>query len=74
MLRTIDHGCFQYDKDTKKKANHNLLLEAYDNGEAVSNTTKILKRKQITTVSNHIPIFLLLLKWEQKGMKKSLRM
>ena len=48
----MDEGnreCFQYDKDTKKKANHNILCTLFWTSCSVSNTTKILKRKQITT-------------------------
>ena len=42
-------SCFQYDKDSKMKANHNAAdVEKY--GDAVvSSTTKIVKWKQITT-------------------------
>ena len=42
-------GCFQYVKDTKKKANHNDLKNLPEAEHVVSNTSKILKRKQITT-------------------------
>ena len=42
-------SCFQYIKDTKKKANHNALKRPPVANRAVSNTSKILKRKQITT-------------------------
>ena len=42
-------GCFQYVKDTKKKANHNKIFKRKVKYEVVSNTSKILKRKQITT-------------------------
>ena len=45
-------GCFQYVKDTKKKANHNPLHEGVAHRLVVSNTSKILKRKQITTPLN----------------------
>ena len=40
--------CFQYAKDTKKKANHNNTGYGIFRMCAVSNTPKILKRKQIT--------------------------
>ena len=43
------YGCFQYIKGTKKKANHNWLADEHRNGVVVSNTSKVLKRKQITT-------------------------
>ena len=42
-------GCFQWFKDTKMKANHNTECEAHIIGEVVSNGSKILKWKQITT-------------------------
>ena len=44
-------GCFQYDKDSKMKANHNETNEPYPNDWVVSSTTKIVKWKQITTQS-----------------------
>ena len=43
------HGCFQWFKDTKMKANHNCFLYSTVYPEAVSNGSKILKWKQITT-------------------------
>ena len=43
------YGCFQYIKGTKKKANHNQNLHAEIMSWVVSNTSKVLKRKQITT-------------------------
>ena len=43
------HHCFQYVKDTKKKANHNRWSTNSVDPFTVSNTSKILKRKQITT-------------------------
>ena len=42
--------CFQYDKDSKMKANHNLLWRGCPPILVVSSTTKIVKWKQITTV------------------------
>ena len=36
-------GCFQWFKDTKMKANHNLLVVAPTESPAVSNGSKILK-------------------------------
>ena len=42
-------SCFQYVKDTKKKANHNGAVDIDRVLKVVSNTSKILKRKQITT-------------------------
>ena len=36
-------SCFQWFKDTKMKANHNLAKIAYANPLAVSNGSKILK-------------------------------
>ena len=43
------HYCFQYIKGTKKKANHNACFFIYGCSPIVSNTSKVLKRKQITT-------------------------
>ena len=40
--------CFQYIKGTKKKANHNSRLMCANPLLVVSNTSKVLKRKQIT--------------------------
>ena len=45
-------GCFQYVKDTKKKANHNFSMKNIRFCCVVSNTSKIQKRKQITTVTD----------------------
>ena len=36
-------SCFQWFKDTKMKANHNLYHDLYETQEAVSNGSKILK-------------------------------
>ena len=41
--------CFQYIKGTKKKANHNKVTDYAIPEFVVSNTSKVLKRKQITT-------------------------
>ena len=43
------HGCFQWLKVTKMKANHNKLLRTPQKIGAVSNGSKLLKWKQITT-------------------------
>ena len=43
------YGCFQWFKDTNLKANHNLLLMVICQFCAVSNGSKILIWKQITT-------------------------
>ena len=50
-LPTLKGSCFQYDKDSKMKANHNN--KGFDNRKkgVVSSTTKIVKWKQITTCS-----------------------
>ena len=48
--------CFQYVKDTKKKANHNKHDLLQSTADVVSNTSKILKRKQITTMRNMVGI------------------
>ena len=56
QITTIDltddliKSCFQCFKDTKKKANHNYDLPGYSYGGVVFNVSKILKRKQITTM------------------------
>ena len=44
--------CFQWFKDTKMKANHNRINEVLNTSPAVSNGSKILKWKQITTNLN----------------------
>ena len=41
--------CFQYDKDSKMKANHNGVFTVKALRAVVSSTTKIVKWKQITT-------------------------
>ena len=41
--RQITIGCFQWNKDTKMKANHNYNEEGTRYVEVVSNGTKILK-------------------------------
>ena len=43
------HSCVQWFKDTKLKANHNLSLIRTSNAKVVSNGSKILNWKQITT-------------------------
>ena len=45
----IGESCFQWFKDTKMKANHNLSRIQSNQQSAVSNGSKILKWKQITT-------------------------
>ena len=49
VLSVLQSCCFQWFKDTKMKANHNNLLVARPERCAVSNGSKILKWKQITT-------------------------
>ena len=49
---TLPVSCFQYIKGTKKKANHNPLYVHTGATSVVSNTSKVLKRKQITTKLN----------------------
>ena len=44
-------SCFQYDKDSKMKANHNAGYGKDTTEVVVSSTTKIVKWKQITTIS-----------------------
>ena len=48
-LVAISTCCFQWFKDTKMKANHNYNVEYIIITVAVSNGSKILKWKQITT-------------------------
>ena len=45
MNRTFETkpGCFQWFKDTKMKANHNKLIDAYHKNGVVSSGSKILK-------------------------------
>ena len=45
--------CFQWFKDTKMKANHNRIKSLSSRDTAVSNGSKILKWKQITTRGLH---------------------
>ena len=45
----MNEDCFQYIKGTKKKANHNYYSVICFSYQIVSNTSKVLKRKQITT-------------------------
>ena len=45
-------SCFQWFKDTKMKANHNILKKRVLLRVAVSNGSKILKWKQITTIKH----------------------
>ena len=49
---TLNKGCFRYFKDTKMKANHNIFLMLILHSLDVSDTSKILKWKQITTLNN----------------------
>ena len=48
-MNEIEDGCFQWLKVTKMKANHNPYLLEIAAIEAVSNGSKLLKWKQITT-------------------------
>ena len=49
--RTSDYyGCFQWFKDTNLKANHNAIFLALSVFDVVSNGSKILIWKQITTI------------------------
>ena len=49
-MNEIEDGCFQWLKVTKMKANHNPYLLEIAAIEAVSNGSKLLKWKQITTI------------------------
>ena len=53
----ISSCCFQWFKDTNLKANHNLAEFVNDYVKAVSNGSKILIWKQITTISVGSPTF-----------------
>ena len=53
QAENISMRCFQYVKGTKKKANHNALSHLVKMKTVVSNTSKVLKRKQITTLDAH---------------------
>ena len=46
--------CFRYFKDTKMKANHNNINATSEGITDVSDTSKILKWKQITTCGKNI--------------------
>ena len=48
-MEVLPMSCFQWFKDTKMKANHNSHIAIYFLNSAVSNGSKILKWKQITT-------------------------
>ena len=45
----LDEGCFQWFKDTNLKANHNTIRDKSTAAKVVSNGSKILIWKQITT-------------------------
>ena len=51
-IRSTLKSCFQWFKDTNLKANHNTISEARRAAEAVSNGSKILIWKQITTAKS----------------------
>ena len=57
-IQFLFNCCFQWFKDTKMKANHNLKDRADCSEEAVFNGSKILKWKQITTeIVEYAPSF-----------------
>ena len=47
-------SCCQYDKDTKMKANHNMIAISPFTVKVVASTTKIQKWKQITTAAQRL--------------------
>ena len=49
LWRWYSLWCFRYFKDTKMKANHNFMIDGQPEYNDVSDTSKILKWKQITT-------------------------
>ena len=51
VLRCNLFRCFRYFKDTKMKANHNCRKKTFLSLSDVSDTSKILKWKQITTLA-----------------------
>ena len=59
-------SCFQWFKDTKMRANHNILKQQIGLHNAVSNGSKILKWEQITTLCNIIIEYLLLFPMVQR--------
>ena len=54
----LNISCFQWFKDTKMKANHNKLKKHLFKYIAVSNGSKILKWKQITTITKEAKLIL----------------
>ena len=55
--------CFQWFKDTNLKANHNSCTDGQGNDLVVSNGSKILIWKQITTLARYIPCTLGCFQW-----------
>ena len=64
-------SCFQYDKDTFLKANHNSTATIVKDTAVVSNTTKIHFWKQITTLLISIVLVLLLFPIRQRYIFES---
>ena len=56
-------NCFQWFKDTKMKANHNLWCVTLERIRTVSNGSKILKWKQITTSDGYRNLFGYCFQW-----------
>ena len=56
-------GCFQWFKDTKMKANHNSIHRLQKRLPAVSNGSKILKWKQITTSKSQWSVWYCCFQW-----------
>ena len=59
----FDRGCVQWFKDTKLKANHNERQRKKQQEEVVSNGSKILNWKQITTVFKQFSLFSGCVQW-----------
>ena len=57
------YGCFQWIKDTNLKANHNNLTSDFRISRAVSNGSKILIWKQITTYTLKLDTYLSCFQW-----------
>ena len=62
-LRQAEARCFQWFKDTKMKANHNSNRLTLLHPRAVSNGSKILKWKQITTRATVVLLLIRCFQW-----------
>ena len=62
-ISLLSRSCFQWFKDTNLKANHNIQPYNASNTMVVSNGSKILIWKQITTVERLIFLFFCCFQW-----------